>query len=162
MEIFRVATTDIELATREDAADILDLQRLAYRSEGELYRDWSIPPIVQTLADLTVEFDRWDFLCGRRAGVLVGSVRACQEAGTCMIGRLIVRPNVQGQGIGRSLMAAIEARFPTAERFELFTGHRSERNLALYQRLGYSEFRRQTVSDDLTLVFLEKPGTPNH
>jgi len=156
-----VATTDIVLAAREDAADILELQRLAYRSEAELYGDWSIPPLVQTLADLTAEFDRCLFLRVRRGGLIVGSVRAHQETGTCLISRLIVSPDFQGRGIGRSLMAEVEGRFPLAERFELFTGHRSERNLSLYQRLGYREFRRQTVSDGLTLVFLDKPQTPN-
>jgi len=33
----------------------------------------------------------------------------------------------------------VEAAFPDAARFELFTGHRSARNPALDARLGYRE-----------------------
>ena len=37
-----------------------------------------------------------------------------------------------------------------------FTGHRSERSLAIYQRLGYVPFREERGTDGLTLVYLEK------
>jgi hypothetical protein len=36
-----------------------------------------------------------------------------------------------------------EAAPPAKRRFELFTGHRSEKNLRLYARLGYNEFQRK-------------------
>lgn len=54
-------------------------------------------------------------------------------------------------------MAAIEASFGAAKRFELFTGNRSERTLCLYGRLGYRAFRRQRITDKFVFVFLEKP-----
>lgn len=53
-------------------------------------------------------------------------------------------------------MREIETTFTTAQRFELFTGHKSEKNLFLYQKLGYTEFRKQEINEKLTLVFLEK------
>ncbi len=53
-------------------------------------------------------------------------------------------------------MYAIEESFAHAARYELFTGHKSERNLALYGRLGYAEVRRRRVSDGLTLMYLRK------
>jgi hypothetical protein len=61
-----------------------------------------------------------------------------------------------GNGIGRKLMAEIETVFPTAKRFELFTGHKSERNLYLYRKLGYEIFKQQPVNEKLSFVFLEK------
>lgn len=36
----------ITIAGRDDAAAILELQRLAYQSEAELYQDWNIPPLI--------------------------------------------------------------------------------------------------------------------
>ena len=48
------------------------------------------------------------------------------------------------------------AAFPAAERFELFTGARSEGNIRLYEALGYRTFRRQDVSAHVTLVYMEK------
>ena len=76
------------------------------------------------------------------------------------IGRLIVAPEHQGQGIGSALLAGIEACFPEALGFELFTGSRSAANLRLYHRHGYQETRRQSVAPHLTLVFLRKPAQP--
>src|SRR5215469_8480676 len=42
------------------------------------------------------------------------------------------------------------------DRYELFTGHRTARNLYLYRKLGYREFKRLPVNDRIVLVFLEK------
>jgi hypothetical protein len=42
------------------------------------------------------------------------------------------------------------------DRYELFTGHRSARNLYLYRKLGYREFKRIPVNESIILVFLEK------
>ena len=76
------------------------------------------------------------------------------------IARVAVAPEERNKGIGTRLMQEIERAFDQAERFELFTGHRSERNLYLYQKLGYEPFRQQTLTDRVTLVFLEKTITP--
>jgi hypothetical protein len=80
-------------ARSEDAPEILALQELAYRSEAELYDDWTIPPLTQTLSQIEAEFDTKVFLKAVHAGRIVGSVRASLDGGTCHIGRLIVHPN---------------------------------------------------------------------
>ena len=155
---------EIVEATPADAAEILALQRLAYRSEAELNDDWSIPPLTQTLAELMAQFDSHLFLklvARDRAGGsgrIVGSVRAVEREGVCHIGRLIVHPDQQNRGLGTRLMRAIEARFPAAQRYELFTSERSARNLHLYAKLGYRETRRQRLNEKTTLVYLEKVG----
>lgn len=144
-------------ATAADAAAILHLQRLAYRSEARIYDDDQIPPLTQTLAQVEREFADLVFLKATADdGVLLGSVRAHERDGTCFIGRLIVHPDHQGRGIGVELMKGIESRFARAKRFELFTGHKSERNLRFYQRLGYNVFKEEQVTDALRMVFLEK------
>lgn len=143
-------------ASPDDARDILALQRLAYQSEAALYDDLGIPPLTQTLDELGAEFGDHVFLTALLDGRIVGSVRASQADGTCRIGRLVVDPDLQGHGIGTRLMREIEDRFSHVERFELFTGHKSERNLALYSRLGYAHDRSERVNDGLTLVYLAK------
>jgi GNAT superfamily N-acetyltransferase len=139
-----------------DAEEILALQRLAYQSEAAIYQDYGIPPLTQTLAELQAEFNRCQVVKAVEAGRIVGSVRAHLDQETCCIGRLIVHPAYQNRGLGTKLMAEIEACFPEARRYELFTGHLSVRNLYLYQKLGYRPVRRQPVSEKLTMVFLEK------
>ena len=89
-------------------------------------------------------------------GRIVGSVRVRLADATCHVGKLIVDPNIQNRGIGSALMRHLESRFPETGRFELFTGHESLRNLHLYTKLGYREFRRVPVNDRLWLVYMEK------
>jgi ribosomal protein S18 acetylase RimI-like enzyme len=146
----------IEQAEIEDAEEILELQRLAYSSEAAIYDDYTIPPLTQTLEDIESDFDRHLFLKAIVDDQIIGSVRGYLEEGSCFIGRLIVHPAYQNQGIGSRLMEEIENRFGEAKRFELFTGHKSRRNIYLYGKLGYEAFRTVRVNDDLKLVYLEK------
>jgi ribosomal protein S18 acetylase RimI-like enzyme len=146
----------IERATVADAEEILSLQKLAYRSEAETYDDFSIPPLLQTLEEIKKDFENQTFLKATLDGKIRGSVRAFIKEGTCYIGRLIVHPDFQNQGLGTELMKKIEEVFKGARRFELFTGHKSEKNLYLYQKLGYKIFKAVKAHDRLNIVYLEK------
>jgi GNAT superfamily N-acetyltransferase len=146
----------IEQASASDADAILALQKLAYRSEAEIYDDFEIPPLRQTLPEMLEDLERQVVLAARLDGRIVGSVRGYEREGTCHIGRVIVDPGCQNRGIGARLMAAIEERFHGVRRYELFTGQRSERNLYFYRKLGYVALRSEAVNDRLSLVYLEK------
>jgi len=149
-------TAIIERADVKDAAEILALQKLAYQSEAAIYDDYTIPPLRQTVEEMSADLQNQVVLKVAIEGRIVGSVRAHERDGTCYIGRLIVHPDSQNQGLGTRLMHAIEAAFSSAERFELFTGNKSARNLHLYRKLGYAAFREQQLSDLVSLVYLEK------
>jgi ribosomal protein S18 acetylase RimI-like enzyme len=149
----------VTTATRADAAEILALQKLAYRSEAELYGDFSIPPMLQTLSGMEEDLAQQVVLKATVGERIVGSVRAYRKDATVFIGRLIVQPDVQGRGYGKQLMHAIEASFPGASRFELFTGDRSERNLGLYRKLGYRDFKVEALTPAIRFVYLEKPAS---
>ena len=149
----------ISKAQESDLMAILQLQCLAYHSEAKLYNDFSIPPLRQTLSELIEEASKSTILKASYDQLLVGSVRGVIKGDTCKIGRLIVDPKFQGQGIGSRLLESIEDKFPKVKRFELFTGARSKHNLGLYERRGYRECRRELLSDHLSLVFLEKRKT---
>jgi len=86
----------------------------------------------------------------------VGSVRAETKNGTCFIGRLVVSPDFQNQGIGASLLMEIEKKFNDSIRYELFTGDKSEKNIYLYQKLGYRVFKSEKQSANVNIVYLEK------
>ena len=146
----------IEKATVSDAKKLLALQKLAYRSEAEIYNDFSLPPLVQTLEGLEKDFKHQLFLKAVVDGRIIGSVRACAKEETCHIGRLIVHPDFQDRGIGTRLMKEMEQIFYGCKRFELFTGDRSERNLHLYQKLGYRIFKKAKITDQTNIVFLER------
>jgi ribosomal protein S18 acetylase RimI-like enzyme len=146
----------IEKATAKDAEDILKLQKLAYISEAEIYNDFSIPPLAQTLPEVLDDFENYTILKAVSGGVIIGSVRGQITGDSVYIGRLMVHPDFQNNGLGTRLMLAIEADFPQATTFTLGTGHRSERNLYLYHKLGYKEVNSEPVNDKLTMVHMEK------
>jgi ribosomal protein S18 acetylase RimI-like enzyme len=147
---------EVEKATISDAEEILSLQKLAYQSEAEIYNDFNIPPLVQTLEEIKKDFGIQFLLKAAMDEKIIASVRAHTKEGTCYIGRLIVHPDFQNWGIGTKLMYEIEKIFSTCQRFELFTGARSERNLYLYQKLGYKIFKTAKITDQTTIVYLER------
>jgi ribosomal protein S18 acetylase RimI-like enzyme len=151
---------EVEKATISDAEEILSLQKLAYQSEAEIYNDFNIPPLVQTLEEIKKDFGIQFLLKAAMDEKIIASVRAHTKEGTCYIGRLIVHPDFQNWGIGTKLMYEIEKIFSTCQRFELFTGARSERNLYLYQKLGYKIFKTAKITDQTTIVYLEKKIDP--
>ncbi len=147
----------ISAATTEDACAILELQKMAFQSEARIYNDWSLPPLTQTdriAAQGVLQLSHPQG--GGRGPPCWGSVRGRQNGDTCAIGRLIVHPSLQGQGIGSLLLRSIEERFADVAKYELFAGSRSEANIRLYQRRGYTITRTQQASETASLTFLEK------
>ncbi|MFD7445582.1 GNAT family N-acetyltransferase [Streptomyces sp. NPDC059909] len=153
-------SVSISAAAAQDAEHILKLQYLCYQSEAELYGDYGIEPLTQTLADLRAELARGHALVARLGEEVIASVRGeIDEAGTARIAKLIVHPRMRRHGLGGRLLDAIEAHFagePAAKRFQLFTGHRSEVNLRLYRSHGYAPVSTREVGPKLTLITLEK------
>ncbi len=147
---------EIEVAKLEDLGQILDLQKACYLEEAALYEDFEIPPLTQTLDSIKSDYEKEEILKIESEGKIIGSVRGFLEKETCKIGRLIVDERFRNKGLGKLLMKEIESKFDSAQRFELFTGHKSDRNLALYNKLGYAEFQKKRINAKLELIFLEK------
>jgi len=136
---------------------MLTLQRAAYVSESQLYGNIHLPPLTESLDDVRAALRSQFCLVAFEDHRTVGSARLHTDGADGHISRLIVATDRQNRGLGTQLMASIEeAADPIIDRFELFTGHRSKRNLALYERLGYREFERRPAGDHVVLIYLEK------
>ena len=145
----------IESAEDRDLPEILGLQKIAYQIEADRYKDPGLPPMKQTIEEMTEEFADHLFLKACVYDRLVGSVRLGCKKRTGFIGKLIVHPDFQQHGIGRILMQEIENAATHVDRFELFTGNYSTPPLKLYESMGYREFKQKAL-DSHTLIFLEK------
>ena len=139
-----------------DMEEILSLQKLAFQSEAELFNDYSITPLTQSIASLEEDFKNNLYLKAVYDGKIIGSVRAYEKENICHIGRLIVHPDHQNKGIGKSLIHHIEELFNGCKMYSLFCAKRVTKNLCLYNRLGYIVVGEEKVKEDLTFVYYNK------
>jgi tRNA (guanine37-N1)-methyltransferase len=148
----------VRLATPRDAGELWTLQRAAYLVEGARHGTFAIPPLTETLDELRGSLDAGTVLVAERAGRLVGSVRGeIHEDDVWYIGRLMVAPDLQGQGLGTTLMDRVEALAPAGTRvLRLVTGLLSETNLRFYRRRGYREVGRRS-HPGVDVLVLERP-----
>lgn len=148
----------ISAAEKSDLKTILKLQYLAYQSEADLFGTRDIPPLRQTLEEVTEEFNKGLILkLVDDQQVIIGSVRAYEDKGTVYIGKLMVHPSQRGKGYGTYLLKTIEEYFP-GKRYELFTSTRSLDNIRLYKRSGYKVFAQKKITGELEFVYMEKAG----
>lgn len=83
----------ISAADVRDAEEILKLRYLCFQSEAELYGNYRIDPLVQTLDSVRAEIAENLVYVARLGDEVVGSVRgSTDEEGTGRIGRLCVHP----------------------------------------------------------------------
>jgi GNAT superfamily N-acetyltransferase len=71
---------------------------------------------------------------------------------------IAVQPRHQGTGVGRALLrlAEDEALRQGHDSIYLFTNEKMTENRALYERIGYVEYKRLALAER-TRVFLRKP-----
>jgi len=146
----------IKTAQINDAEAILSLQKLCYQSEARITGDYGISPLKQDLAGMHSDINNMKVLAMWEDNRIIGSVRASEKDGVCYIGRVIVHPDMQNQGRGKILINAAEKEFAYCKTFELFTSSLSERNLYLYNKLGYKIYKREKAKDNYDIVYLHK------
>lgn len=151
-----IAGAVLTRATPADAPELTVLQRCCWVDEAIANDTLEIPALTESPDEVAAWIDEWHTWVVRRERRLIGSVRARREGDAVWeIGRLMVAPDLAGHGLGRWLLAIAEEAAPDdVTRVWLFTGKRSTRNLAMYQRAGY------TITDDPappSAVALAKP-----
>lgn len=145
-------------AERDELASVLAVQRDAFaRVAVELaIAPADLPPLNESCADLTRMLDRGTrFFVAVEGERVVGAVRGTVSGRCVDVGRLVVASSHVRRRVGTRLMELLEASYPDAERFRLFTGADATAPLELYRKLGY----RTTLTDatgPVELVWLEK------
>ena len=147
-------------ATADDAGELLTLQRAAFVQEAFANDSLHLPPLLQTEPELRSSLANGTTLVLRRRGRLVGSVHGETTSGeTWYVGRLMVAPDLQGQGLGSRLLDEIEARAPaTTRRLRLVTGAASASSISFYGRRGYRVTGRGPGETSVEIVVMGKAG----
>jgi len=150
----------ITRADVSDAGEIMTVQRAAYVTEAQAYDNPHFSALSEPIEQIRASIANGEVLVARIGTRLVGAVRGVRDGDECHVGRLVVAPDVRGRGIGAALLRAIEEHATAGiRRFVLFTGDRSEANIRLYRKAGYTLARTERVAETLSLVYLEKAAT---
>lgn len=146
---------EILKAEEKDLEEILQVQYLAFTREAETFNDFNIEPMTQTIAALKEEYEKYTFLkVVDVTGKIVGSIRGYIENDTSYIGKTLVHPEYQGQGIGTKMIRKLEE-INRALRYEINASIRCPENVRLYERLGYVKFK-EIRTENNGFVYLEK------
>ncbi len=153
--------SDADITIRDavvgEAEVILAVQQEAFVPASQRYKNPKLPPLLERIEDVEHDIREHLVLVATEAGGrIVGAVRGRFTGGCVHVGRLVVDPDAQRRGIATALMHELEARFPEASCFELFTGGLNEPGMGLYLKLGYRETRRERQSELLEIVYLRK------
>jgi GNAT superfamily N-acetyltransferase len=91
-------------------------------------------------------------------GVLVGVIEIIPASDHLLLENLAITPAHQRKGLGRRLMARVEAlaRAQGKKQVRLYTNKAFTSNLAFYQKLGYAIEREEPIKGGGTLVHFVK------
>ncbi|WP_084336924.1 bifunctional NAD(P)H-dependent oxidoreductase/GNAT family N-acetyltransferase [Actinomadura oligospora] len=124
--------------TPDDAPEVTVLQRACWADEAIVNDTLALPALHETPDDVRAWLATWDTTGLWLDGRLLGMIRTRPDGTDWHLGRLAVVPDLRGRGLGRWLLRTAEdSAAPDSRRVLLFTGARSEGNIALYQRQGY-------------------------
>ena len=146
----------IERATKEDLQYILELQYRAFESEARILNNYKIPPMVQTIDEMIEEYSKGIFLKALDdSDTIIGASRGYREGDDVYIRKICVEKEFRCRGIGTKLLYKTEKELPNS-RYVIFTTNKSVGNVALFETLGYSVFKKEPFNDELTYIYMEK------
>ncbi|GAA6526471.1 tRNA (guanosine(37)-N1)-methyltransferase TrmD [Intrasporangium sp. DVR] len=129
---------DIRPAEPADVPELFTLTKACWVQEAIANDRLDIPPLVETLDELRGSLAQTQTWIARAGARLVGSVRTHVRGDDLFISRLMVAPDLQGNGLGRRLLRWAEESAPGGTRtISLLAGARSTDNLRMYRKAGY-------------------------
>jgi len=105
-----VGDLEVRVATAGDAGELLTLQRACGVPDQQAGADPSARQ--ETVEDVRRWLGERTVLVGHRAGRLVAAVRARLEGPVWEVDRLVVAPDLQGEGLADAMLSAVEAAAP--------------------------------------------------
>lgn len=146
----------IEPATRNDVPELLELQYKAFAPVAQKLQFAAIPQMTATIDDAYAHFDSHTTLkMVSDDGRIVGSVSGKMDGGSLYIGRLMVSPDCQRQGIGRKLLHHLESMFPCTREW-LCSYRDDDVTCGFYSSEGFRKYDDYLVCEGLWAIHMEK------
>lgn len=139
----------IRRAVAADAQAIATILREAFSEFVSDYTPQAFAVITPPAEEIAGRFEEGPVWVASKDGKPVGTVSALPEPEWLYIRSMAVLPNVQGRGIARMLMRAVE-NYGIENGFDtlfLYTTHFSKDAVNLYEKLGYRKGRNTTAEE---------------
>ncbi|MET3494039.1 GNAT family N-acetyltransferase [Variovorax boronicumulans] len=142
---------------RADAADAASVSACAVEAFAHYIPRLGLTPIPMTRDYAAAIAHAQVWVATQQGETIAALVLDITEEGF-LIDVIAVRPQHQGTGAGRALLelAEREALRQGHDSIYLFTNEKMSENRALYERIGYVEYKRAVLAER-TRVFLRKP-----
>ncbi len=143
---------ELDLTDPGTAAQVLAVQKAAYRVEADLIGSTDIPPLRETLAELVAAPLRW--LGIRDGGRILAAIAYTNDGRDIDIDRLVVVPDAHRRGFGSALLGALD---PTAT-ITVSTGTLNHPAGAFYRAHGFMECGESTPAPGVEVThFVRRP-----
>lgn len=149
-----------ELAKPEDAIEIYEVQKLAYREQLEMYKDCETDPAVEGIDWILFKIKHhiyYKIICD---GKIIGEVDIYQHKRSPLhyeMNGIFIHPDYQNRGIGEKAIRFVENEFKEAKVWTTWIPHKIEKNHYFYGKVGYRKTGvQEKIMDNLILVQYEK------
>lgn len=141
----------LDLSEGSTAAEVLAIQRAAYRIEADLIGYEEIPPLREGLDQLVAHPLNW---LGIRSsdGAVVAALGFVRTAGRVDIDRLMVAPACFGRGMARALIGALGDEV----KITVSTGTANTPARRLYESSGFTDVGDEMVEPGLSITHFER------
>ena len=144
----------LDLGDRGTVDAIVVLQRASYRVEADLLGARTLPALTETPRRLRASGET--FLGAFEDGRLVGAVSWKRSGAHVEIHRLVVHPDRFRRGIAGTLLDALEAHEPDAERTTVATGAANPPARRLYEQRGFAPVEERVAGGSIGIVIYER------
>ena len=144
----------LNLQEMDEAAELLALQKQAYRQEADLIGSDQIPPLHETLEALQQSTET--FYGYILDGQLAGAISYKREGDLLDIYRMMVHPDYVRRGIARAMLHFVEGCEPDIKRIIVSTGSLNTPARTLYERQGFMATAEEEIIPDLWITHFEK------
>lgn len=145
-----------ELAKPEDAKELYEVQKLAYKEQLEMYQDYDTDPAVEGIDWVLFRIKHHVYYKIMHDGKIIGEVDVYQHKRSPLhyeMNGIFVHPDYQNCGIGEKAIKFVENEFVDAKVWTAWTPHRTEKNHRFYEKVGYGKTGiQEKIMDNLTLV----------
>ncbi|WP_430788951.1 GNAT family N-acetyltransferase [Virgibacillus flavescens] len=147
----------LNTSNKSVAAEVLEIQILAYKVEADLIGFDGIPQLNDKLESIIESKET--FIGYYYKEELAGFISFVLEGSELTICRLVVNPNYFRKGIGYKLVDDVLTKFPCVNRITVSTGSKNLPAVTLYERFGFLMYKEVEVAPTIYISLFEKRRT---